>query len=207
MGGSEIHLANILEPAAPPAAIAARVNADASLIDRFRDGDREAFAELYRAHHAAIFRFAFYMTADRDAAAEITQETFVWLVHHPGRFDAARGDLPAFLGGVARKMVRRRHRFAMRWLPFESARHDAGRESGDVERAMDAQALRQAIARLPVRYREAVVLCDLESKSYDEAAAELGCAVGTIRSRLHRGRELLARKFRTSQAKTKESAG
>ncbi len=69
MGGSEIHLANILEPAAPPAGIAAQVNADASLMERFRDGDREAFAELYRAHHAAIFRFAFYMTADRDAAA------------------------------------------------------------------------------------------------------------------------------------------
>ncbi len=128
-------------------------------------------------------------------------------MHHPGRFDAARGgSAKLFLGGVARKMVRRRHRFAMRWLPFDNARHDAGRAS-DLDRAIDAEALRRAIARLPVGYREAVVLCDLESKRYDEAAAELGCAVGTIRSRLHRGRELLARKFRTSQAKTKESAG
>ena len=54
---------------------------------------------------------------------------------------------------------------------------------------------RKAIALLPIRYREAIVLCDLESQSYDAAAATLGCAVGTIRSRLHRGRELLARKF------------
>jgi RNA polymerase sigma-70 factor (ECF subfamily) len=185
-----------LGPFPPAPAIAVPANADACLMGRFRAGERDAFAELYQTHHAGVFRFAFYMTADRDAAAEITQETFVWLIHHAARFDASRGDLAAFLGGVARKMVRRRYRFTRRWLPFESAPSAEARESGSgVEREMDAMALRKAIARLPVRYRVAVVLCDLEDKSYQDAAAELGCAVGTIRSRLHRGRELLARKF------------
>ncbi len=51
-------------------------------MDRFRAGDREAFTALYRAHHPAIFRFAFHMTADPVKAAEITQDVFVWLIHH-----------------------------------------------------------------------------------------------------------------------------
>jgi RNA polymerase sigma-70 factor (ECF subfamily) len=76
-----------------------------------------------------------------------------------------------------------------------------GRQNGrddfvsGLEREQEAAQLRKAIAALPERYREAVVLCDLEAKSYDEAAAILGCATGTVRSRLHRARELLVRKF------------
>ena len=56
---------------------------------------------------------------------------------------------------------------------------------------------------LPVRYREAVVLCDLEGKSYDEAAAAMGCVVGTVRSRLFRARELLVRKFQGNRERQK----
>jgi RNA polymerase sigma-70 factor (ECF subfamily) len=55
--------------------------------------------------------------------------------------------------------------------------------------------LLQAIAALPLRYREAVALCDLEGKSYEEASVILECPVGTVRSRLHRARGLLARKL------------
>jgi RNA polymerase sigma-70 factor (ECF subfamily) len=57
------------------------------------------------------------------------------------------------------------------------------------------QRVRKAIASLPENYREAVVLCDLEEMSYDEAAAALGCPVGTVRSRLHRGRGILLEKL------------
>jgi RNA polymerase sigma-70 factor (ECF subfamily) len=157
---------------------------------------------LYRAHFPAVFRFAFYMTGDRIRAGEITQDTFVWLVHHPGEFDAGRGDLPAFLGGVARKFLHRRHQNEKRWLPLDEAamaRRDGtgGADfSRGLERKQDVASLRQAIAALPERYREAVVLCDLQEKSYEQAAQELGCALGTVRSRLHRARELLVRKFR-----------
>ena len=56
-------------------------------------------------------------------------------------------------------------------------------------------ALRRALLELPVRYREAIVLCDLQELSYADAADALGCAVGTVRSRLHRGRALLARRL------------
>ena len=171
---------------------------DGSLIHRFRAGDRDAFTALYRAHHAAIFRFAFHMTADPAKAAEITQDVFVWLIHHAADFDSRRGALPAFLAGVARKLLQRRQRNERRWLSFDAAgasRFDTRDSAAEVAVAIDAESLRKAIALLPIRYREAIVLCDLESQSYEEAAVALGCAVGTIRSRLHRGRELLARKF------------
>lgn len=59
-------------------------------------------------------------------------------------------------------------------------------------------ALRRAVLALPVKYREAVVLCDLQELSYAEAAHVLGCAIGTIRSRLHRGRALLASRLRAT---------
>ena len=174
---------------------------DRDLLERFRDGDREAFTALYRTHFPAVFRFAIYMTGDRIQAGEITQDVFVWLVHHPNDFDVQRGDLPAFLGGVARNMLHRRRQETKRWLPLDEAaatrreRHDHVEFARGLEREQDAAGLRRAIAALPERYREAVVLCDLQEKSYEEAARELGCAMGTVRSRLHRARELLVRKF------------
>jgi RNA polymerase sigma-70 factor (ECF subfamily) len=173
---------------------------DRDLLRRFCGGDREAFTALYRAHFPAVFRFVLYMTGDRIEAGEITQDVFVWLVHHPGDFDPVRGELPAFLGGVARKMLHRRQQVDRRWLPLqESALGPAGEAETDfvsgIAKRQDVEELRRAIAALPERYRQALVLCDLEEKSYQQAAEELGCALGTVRSRLHRARELLARKF------------
>lgn len=173
---------------------------DRDLLQRFCGGDRDAFAALYRAHFPAVFRFALYMTGDRMQAGEITQDVFVWLVHHPADFDPGRGELPAFLGGVARKLLHRRHQVDRRWLPLEEAALASADEGGSdfvagIEKRQDVEELRRAIAALPERYREAVVLCDLQEKSYQQAAEELGCALGTVRSRLHRARELLVRKF------------
>jgi RNA polymerase sigma-70 factor (ECF subfamily) len=174
---------------------------DRDLLLQFREGDRDAFSVVYREHFPAVFRFVFYMTGDRIQAGEITQDVFVWLVHHSGDFDADRGDLPAFLGGVARKFLHRRQQSERRWLPLDEAVLSHREASGGaefargLERRQDVAELRKAIAALPERYREAVVLCDLQEKSYEQAAQELGCALGTVRSRLHRARELLVRKF------------
>jgi RNA polymerase sigma-70 factor (ECF subfamily) len=162
------------------------------------DFDREAFTALYHAHHQAIFRFALHMTGDPSGAAEVTQDVFVWLIHHPSKYDPSRGEPGAFLTGVARKMLHRRERSLRRWLPFISAA-DTRSVPPRLDEAIDAAALRRAVARLPIQYREAVVLCDLESASYEEAAATLGCAIGTVKSRVHRGRELLARKLGVSK--------
>jgi RNA polymerase sigma-70 factor, ECF subfamily len=172
---------------------------DRDLLRRFCGGDREAFTTLYRAHFPAVFRFVLCMTGDRVQAGEITQDVFVWLVHHPSDFDADRGELPAFLGGVARKLLHRRQQVERRWLPLDEVamarvRGEAEFAQG-LEKRQSVEELRKAIAALPERYREAVVLCDLQEKSYQQAAEELGCALGTVRSRLHRARELLVRKF------------
>jgi RNA polymerase sigma-70 factor, ECF subfamily len=174
-----------------------KARSDGELLRRFASGDREAFTALYRAHSPAIFRFALYMTGDRVMAAELTQDVFVWLVRHPAEFDAGRGELPSFLGGVARRILQRRKETARRWLPLEEAAMPAGGTefARGLEQQDELAELRKAIAALPERYRETVVLCDLQEKSYQQAADELACAVGTVRSRLHRARELLARKF------------
>lgn len=171
---------------------------DIELLRQFRAGDREAFTSLYRAHQASVFRFAMLMTGDSVKAADITQDVFIWLVHHAENFDPTRGQLAAFLAGVARKFLHRRRGEELRWQPLdehsltsESARHE------DESAAYDAAALRRAIVALPEKYREVVVRCDLEEKSYEEAAVAIGIAVGTVRSRLHRARALLARKLET----------
>jgi RNA polymerase sigma-70 factor (ECF subfamily) len=170
---------------------------DRDPLARFRAGDREAFTLIYRLHSPAVFRFAMHMTADRMKASEITQDVFVWLIHHPGNYDASRGELGAFLIGVARKFMLRLLRNERRWVPLNEAGKafctPAAAPSGDSHTAW----LREAIAALPVRYREVVVLCDLEGHTYEDAAAALDCAVGTVRSRLHRARELLGRKLQS----------
>jgi RNA polymerase sigma-70 factor (ECF subfamily) len=166
---------------------------DLDLLRRFRAGDRDAFTAIYRAHQACVFRFARLMTGDAIKASEVTQDVFVWLIHHPGGYDPERGGLSGFLVGVARKFLKRRYSEEQRWLPLEEDITAPEAVSGHSD--PDVAALRQAVAALPLLYREVVVLCGLDGKSYEEAAAIIDCSVGTVRSRLHRARALLARKF------------
>jgi RNA polymerase sigma-70 factor (ECF subfamily) len=169
---------------------------DRDLLNRFRAGDRDAFTELYREHQKAVFRFALMMTGDSEKAAEATQDVFVWLIHHPKEFDPHRGELSALLVGVARNLLRRRFNEEKRWVPFDDSAADAVSPlTSSDQGAEDVVLLRRAIAALPERYRAVVVLCDLEGKTYEQAAVVVECAVGTVRSRLHRARALLARKL------------
>lgn len=171
------------------------------LWDRFRAGDREAFTILYRRHYAEVARFALYMTGEQSRGEELSQDVFVWLVDHPKAFDPALGTLPAFLKGIARNLLRRQWRNERRWRSLDemTLRQPAAKEliapSVAMSAAADAAVLRKAITRLPLKYRAAIVLCDLEGESYEEAAVALQCSVGTVRSRLHRARRLLAEQF------------
>lgn len=174
---------------------------DQTLLAAFAAGDHEAFTTLYKRHSRSVFHFAFYMAGDAAQADELTQQVFVWLIHNPAAFDPTRGTLPAFLGGVARKFLRRQQRSDSRWSPLDDA-IDAlhaislsHTPSLVAEAVIDAARLREAIALLPIRYREVIVLCDLQEKPYAEAARILDCSIGTVRSRLHRSRNLLARKL------------
>jgi RNA polymerase sigma-70 factor (ECF subfamily) len=162
--------------------------------------DRESFTALYRTYHPVVFRFALSMAGDRAVAADVTQDVFVWLIHHPDSFDPARGELSSFLIGVARKFLLRRGQSDRRLVPLDERAHQMPEYPDDGEDEQSGvEALRIAIAALPPRYREVVVLFDLEGLTYEEVAAALGCATGTVRSRLHRARQFLARKLESKK--------
>jgi RNA polymerase sigma-70 factor (ECF subfamily) len=86
--------------------------------------------------------------------------------------------------------------FASQHFAVRGAAAEPAGEFGDLSTAEAAERLRQAVAKLPGKYRETVVLCDLEEMSYEEAAVALGCPIGTVRSRLHRARAILLEKLR-----------
>jgi RNA polymerase sigma-70 factor (ECF subfamily) len=140
------------------------------------------------------------MSGDPIRAAEVTQDVFVWLIRHPDSFDPARGELGAFLIGVARKFLMRRSPRDARLVPLDESQHSIA-VAPAIEHEEDEQtavvALRAAVAALPERYRAVIVLCDLEGLTYEEAAAALECATGTVRSRLHRARQFLGRKLQS----------
>jgi RNA polymerase sigma-70 factor, ECF subfamily len=182
--------------------------ADGDLMRLTAAGDREAFAAVYRRHHALVFRFARLMIGSTEAAEDVVQEVFLGLMRGASRYDPARSTLSTYLYGAARHQVRRR---LLRDRLFVSI--DDGGTPGaglgnrpvdvaadELSRQRDLRDLRRAILTLPPRYREVVVLCDLQDVSYADAALAVGCAVGTVRSRLHRARQLLTQKMQRARA-------
>jgi RNA polymerase sigma-70 factor, ECF subfamily len=176
---------------------------DDELLMRLRNGDEQAFATLYRRRQGAIYRFALHMSASTAAAEDITQEVFLALLREECGYDRERGTLSGYLFGIARKLVLRNLERGRADVPLESETDDAApRELAVVDdplagltRHEAIEALRRAVQALPRRYREAVVLCDLEELDYADAALALGCPIGTVRSRMHRARALLLEKL------------
>src|SRR5262245_11287215 len=179
---------------------------DSDLMRRTAAGDRDAFETLYRTHQATVYRFARLMTGSTTVAEDIVQEVFLALMRDAARYDPARASLTTYLYGSARQHTRRR---ILRDRLFVRLDEDASdlchpvttaTAADDLIRERDVQQLRRAIVRLPARYREVIVLCDLQDVSYADAAQALGCALGTVRSRLHRARHLLADKLQRGLA-------
>ena len=197
--------------------------ADDRLLRRMLAGDEDAFADLYRRKHPAIYRFALHMSGNPALAEDVTQEVFMALIREPGRFDPARGSLGAFLFGIARNHLRKRWERERRLVPIAGDSDElddvvtlAASSNGhgpllassfDSLESLDTIGrVRRAISTLPENYREVVVLCELEEMSYEEAAAALGCPVGTVRSRLHRARTILLEKLREAPPVRRASA-
>jgi RNA polymerase sigma-70 factor (ECF subfamily) len=187
---------------------------DDELMPRIAGGDAGAFAVLYRRRHGDVYRFALHMTASVPIAQDVTQDVFLAVMHDAGRYEPGRATVTAWLCGIARNHVRRRLERDRRLEPFPDEENGGGPDPavgvqadplGDLIRAEQVEALRLAILTLPIRYREAVVLCDLQELTYADAAEALACAVGTVRSRLHRGRALLAAKM--AAARSAEQVG
>jgi RNA polymerase sigma-70 factor (ECF subfamily) len=180
---------------------------DRELLTLVAAGDLDAFALLFQRRQADIYRFALHMTSTPAIADDVTQETFLAVMRDAGRYDATKATVTAWLCGIARNQVRRRLERDRSLQPLDEGESSFERfivsvnddPLGDLTRTERIEALRRAVQSLPLRYREAVVLCDLQELSYAEAATALGCAVGTVRSRLHRGREMLALKLAAAE--------
>jgi len=176
---------------------------DDELLFRLRNGDEQAFAVLYRRRQGAIYRFATHMSGSPTVAEDITQEVFLALLRGECGYDRERGTLSGYLFGIARKLVLRNLERLRADVPLETHPDEgAPLELAVVDdplagltRHETFEALRRAVQALPRRYREVVVLCDLEELDYAEAAVVLGCPIGTVRSRMHRARALLLEKL------------
>lgn len=176
---------------------------DDELLMRLRSGDEQAFAALYRRRQAAIYRFALHMSASTTIAEDITQEVFLALLRQECGYDRDRGTLSGYLFGIARKLVLRNLERGRSDVPLESETDESSpRELAVIDdplagltRHEAIESLRRAVQALPRRYREVVVLCDLEELDYADAAVALGCPIGTVRSRMHRARALLLEKL------------
>jgi RNA polymerase sigma-70 factor (ECF subfamily) len=169
---------------------------DRELLQRAAAGDLDAFAAVYRRYQQIVYRFARAMTGSADAAEDVTQEVFVGLIADIARYDPERAAFSTYLYGIVRNVSRDRLRRDRRALPAETVAlvwHDgaAADPLDRLESAQRAAAVRRALSRLPSRYRELIVLCDLHGLSYEEAATVVEASVGAVRSRLHRGRQLL----------------
>lgn len=165
---------------------------DAALLRRVLEGDEEAFDTLYHRHQPPVYRYALRMTGSETVAEDVVQEVFMALIRGARGFDPSVGAVSSYLYGIARNMLLRYWRTVM---PSDEIDEHAPAPDVDplegLTRAETVGQLRQALLALPLHYREAVVLCELEEMPYADAAETLGVAVGTVRSRLSRARAML----------------
>jgi len=169
-------------------------------------GEEAAFTALWRRWQGSIYRFALRLSNSASIAEDVTQEAFLALLDADSRFDPAKGSLSSYLYGIARNQVLRRMAKERLFRPMdeETAGSDMGMALdvpmmpdplGDLTHQERLTSLYRAIDALPLRYREVVLLCELEELGYAETAQALGCPEGTVRSRLHRARALLLEKL------------
>lgn len=177
---------------------------DTILLRDIARGDRDALSEFFRRRRADVYRFAVHMTGCRATAEDVTQDVFLAVIRDAGRYEPTRASVVAWLFGITRNHVRRRLDDRLVPLPAQlddtAPRAPEPDPAGLFDHAERIATVRQAVVALPSRYREVVVLCDLQEVSYADAAAAIGCAIGTVRSRLHRGRALIAAALRRDES-------
>lgn len=172
---------------------------DFDLLRRLRGGDMAALSELYRKHSGPLYRFALLQCGGADQAHDIVQETFLALMDAGGKFDPTQGSLGNYLFGVARNLSRRSLEISRRWVSndsddeYDTWADDAPTPMECLLQNETAEAVRAALAKVPPHFREVVILYEMHDFSYAEAATACGIDIGTVRSRLHRGRALLAK--------------
>lgn len=174
---------------------------------RHRYGDPAAFEEVYGRFSEMVFGLALRMSGDREEAADLSQETFLRIYRHLGHF-RGRSSLKTWVYRVTvnccRSKLRRRSGRRPEGPPWgraERLEELADERAGPEQRVLGhdlGRRLTSAIAELPLAFREAVVLRDVHGLSYAEIGEILGVRIGTVRSRIARGRERLRQRLEVS---------
>ena len=191
-------------------------SAEEQFIERLRAGDAAAFNRLVEERHGDIYALLYRLTEDPEEARDLTQETFLQAFRHLASF-RGDADLRTWLYRIAVNQARNRWRWWKRRRRDRTVSLDApvsdeidaplsaglaGDEGHDPERQALARererALHAALKSLSRPYREVIVLRDIEGLSYEEVAATLDMNVGTVKSRLNRGRTELRRRLEGS---------
>jgi len=174
---------------------------DEELMSQFQQGDVAAYASLVRRYKDDLTNFLFRFTGDRDESDDIVQEAFVRVFRKKGAYSGA-AKFSTWLYTIASNLAKTRlRRLALRRfvrigsrgdhepefdLPDEGARTDSA-----AEEALREERIQKALDLLPVAFKQAIILRDIQELSYEEIAAITGTAMGTVKSRINRGRAQL----------------
>ena len=185
---------------------------DEALIERIAAGEAVSLSVLFRRRQQNVYRFALHLTGSPALADDVTQDVFVTVIREARRFEPGRATVSAWLCGIARNFVRRRLALEHGTASLDDGEIDIPIAASNADPLADLtsaeaiESLRRAVVSLPMRYREVIVLCDLQEMSYGDAAEALGCPIGTVRSRLNRGRALLTAKMLETQRQQRGEA-
>ena len=204
-----------LEQVAPATVVEPRTQIEAQFVERLKRGDAAAFETLVNERSGEIYGLLYRLTESGEEARDLTQETFLRAFQSIGHF-RGESDLRTWIYRIAINQARNRWRWWRRRRRDATVSIDAPQANGqpslvgslksengsDPERETLAhereRALRKALSSLKRVYREAVVLRDIEGFAYEEIAVALDISVGTVKSRLARGRQELRRKLEGS---------
>jgi RNA polymerase sigma-70 factor (ECF subfamily) len=203
-----------LEQVVPAAAVDSVPTAESEFIERLKRGEAAAFEEWVADRSGEIYGLLFRLTENSEEARDLTQETFLRAFQSIGRF-RGEADLRTWIYRIAINQARNRWRWWRRRRRDSTVSLDATQGQTNqplmatlVETSENPEqqtlaherevALRAALQKLGVSYRETVILRDIDGFSYEEIAATLGINVGTVKSRLARGRQELRRRLEGS---------
>lgn len=193
-------------------ASATRIDAaQLEFIERLKTGDAAAFDTLVIRYSGDVYALLFRLTENAEEAGDLTQETFLSALKAIGRF-RGEADLKTWLFRIAVNESRNRFRWWKRRNRHNTISLDAPTASGEQslhetlsgsaaspeENALRQEreaALKKALRGLPDIFREAIILCDIEGLSYEEISVALEINIGTVKSRIARGRDELRRKL------------
>jgi RNA polymerase sigma-70 factor (ECF subfamily) len=204
-----------MSPVSAPEALetlAPLTESDSELLRRCRAGDQAAWGELVARHTRKVFGLAYRFVGRVDEAEDLTQETFVKVYQNLGRYRDTDGSFPTWLMTVARNQAidqyrRRKEERLRRTDEPEGMDSLSSPEEGPLrklEREERVQLVRRGLRTLPADLREPLILCDLEGLPYDEAAAILQVPLGTVKSRINRGRLELAKRLMRRRTEMEE---